>query len=112
MHHLYNLRRRYASWQIHIAMHLSTWMAIVWQVRNLFSRDLLFILIYIYIHAIDIFLTCETGIGQRKTKSFQIWRNDPVLGFTLAGEWQLPDGAGAISFADVGESSDMALAGE
>ncbi len=55
-----------------------------------------------YCILLDIFLTCEGGAGLRKTKSFQIWRNDPALGFKLAGEWQLPDGAGAISFADMG----------
>lgn len=54
----------------------------------------------------DIFLTCESG----RRKSFQVWKSDSASvagadggGYRLLGEWDLPDGAGAISFADMGE---------
>lgn len=40
------------------------------------------------------------GLGAR---SFQIWTNNKSRGYDFAGEWDLPDGTGAISFADMGE---------
>lgn len=51
---------------------------------------------------IDIFLVCREfgGLGAR---SFQIWTNNKTEGYDFAGEWDLPDGAGAISFADMGK---------
>jgi integrin alpha FG-GAP repeat containing protein 1 len=49
----------------------------------------------------DIFLTCQ-GLGGTGERSFQIWTNNKGEGYNFAGEWDLPEGAGAISFADIG----------
>jgi hypothetical protein len=48
----------------------------------------------------DLFLMCERSGSKR---SFQIWRNRKAAGFHLAGEWDLPAGAGAVTFADMGK---------
>lgn len=50
----------------------------------------------------DIFLTCQ-GFGGTGERSFQIWTNNKSEGYHFAGEWDLPEGAGAISFADMGK---------
>jgi integrin alpha FG-GAP repeat containing protein 1 len=52
----------------------------------------------------DIFLTCQ-GFGGTGERSFQIWTNNKSEGYNFAGEWDLPEGAGAISFADMGKFS-------
>lgn len=48
----------------------------------------------------DLFLMCENSGSKR---SFQVWRNRKAAGFHLAGEWDLPAGAGAVTFADMGK---------
>lgn len=50
----------------------------------------------------DIFLMCKSKYSN--DRSFQIWKNREQAGFVFAGEWALPSGAGAISFADMGGS--------
>jgi integrin alpha FG-GAP repeat containing protein 1 len=47
----------------------------------------------------DLFVMCESANSKR---SFQIWTNRKKAGFHFAGEWELPSGTGAITFADMG----------
>ena len=49
---------------------------------------------------LDIFLVCDDGRG---SKSYQIWVNNKVDGFSLSQEGSLPSGTQSISFADVGK---------
>jgi len=48
----------------------------------------------------DLFLVCEEPASHER--SYQIWINTKDKGFTLVSSGPLPDGAGAISFADMG----------
>lgn len=43
---------------------------------------------------------CESVASKR---SFQVWKNRKNAGFHFAGEWDLPAGSGAVTFADMGE---------
>lgn len=56
----------------------------------------------------DLFLTCEDPRDPTK-RSFQVWLNNKNRGFVFAGEWKLPPGAGAITFADMGEPESLAI---
>lgn len=51
----------------------------------------------------DIFLQCSNPYSREST--YQIWTNNQAGGFVLAREGELPKGAGAVSFADVGASA-------
>jgi len=51
---------------------------------------------------IDLFLMCE---GTASKRSFQVWRNRKNAGFHFGGEWDLPAGSGAVTFADMGKLS-------
>jgi len=42
---------------------------------------------------------CESANSKR---SFQVWTNKKKAGFHYAGEWELPSGTGAVTFADMG----------
>ena len=50
----------------------------------------------------DLFLVCETPSSHRR--SYQIWVNDKDGGFSLVRSGALPDGVGAITFADMSMS--------
>jgi integrin alpha FG-GAP repeat containing protein 1 len=47
----------------------------------------------------DLFLVCDNSRGG---KSYQIWVNNKVKGFSLSQEGPLPSGVQSISFADIG----------
>ncbi|RKP26277.1 hypothetical protein SYNPS1DRAFT_28023 [Syncephalis pseudoplumigaleata] len=57
----------------------------------------------------DLFLTCESNATGMAT--YQIWTNNKSDGFALAREGNLPKGAGAVSFADIGGEILMHAAG-
>ncbi|KAJ7581491.1 hypothetical protein C8J56DRAFT_833576 [Mycena floridula] len=54
----------------------------------------------------DIFLICTDASGK---KSYQIWINHKLSGFGLALKGDLPDGVGAISFADMDRDGTIDL---
>lgn len=56
----------------------------------------------------DVVLTCK---GRHSSESsFQVWRNTGhQQGFVFGGEWKLPDGAGAITFADMDRDGTIDL---
>lgn len=54
----------------------------------------------------DVFLTCKGR--HSNAASFQVWRNTGH-GYVFGGEWKLPEGAGAISFADMDRDGTIDL---
>lgn len=99
-----HLRGEVAIWHPLTALRSSTWMGIALQVRtcpadppssqaHLLTRALWF--------SADLFLVCTTPSSSQLT--YQIWTNSKSSpsGFVLSRTGLLPEGAGALSFADM-----------